>query len=176
MRFAESNYPTEWLEKVAAKDGGKAYQLKSIGRGHHEVGAKRIALSKDGAEKVAGSGDRGRVATHELGHGMEQAIPGLSAAERAYLWSRTSTGEVGSRERERVKGIHGSRKELGWQDEFPEHYTGRDYSGRFGGLLGGGRETDSFEVFTTTVESVMAGSEYADEGLTAFLLGTMALL
>lgn len=165
MRFAESNYPTEWLKK-ADGHGGKSYTLKSVNRGYHEALGKTIALSTS-EEQVTGAGGSGRVATHELGHGMEQAIPGLVAAERAFLWSRTSTGEMGSRKRLPKTRLYG--KESGYKDDFPEHYTGKDY-----GTPGTNRE--AYEVFTTGVESVFAGSPYLDDSLHQFILGTMAVL
>jgi hypothetical protein len=73
-------------------------------------------------------------------------------------------GPVGSRtRREAVDDLQG-HEGSGWKDEFPEHYTGKDYGGRF------------YEVFTTSVESVFAGSTYADENMRQWTLGSMILL
>jgi hypothetical protein len=93
---------------------------------------------------------------------MERAVPGLLAAERALLWSRASTGEVGDRKLVKTETIDGSSV-MG--DEFPLSYTGKVYSG-----------DRALEVFTTSVESLLAGSEYLDEDLRHWVFGVMALL
>lgn len=171
MRYAEKHYPTDWLELIDKAKGGKPWKLGDIPRGNHNWFSQQINLSKDAAEQVPGAGRRGRVATHELGHGMEQAVPGLLAMERAYLWSRTSTGEIGDRERETKKHLGGgyAAHENAYHDEWPTGYTGKDY-----GEPGGGAE--AYEVFTTGVESMFGGSNYLDEDFRAWMFGVMALL
>jgi hypothetical protein len=136
-----------------------------VQRGHFSEGTKLIALSDDGAINMEGAGKFDRVATHELGHGMEWVVPDLFDAEEAFLWSRTSSGEVGSRVREKPQGMYGGTREVTRPDEFPEKYTGKHYEGqRFR------------EVFTTGIESLMAGSRYLDTDMRQWLVGTLALL
>ena len=177
MRWAEQHYPTDWLAKArdrgqlfATPDGTeRAYRLGAVQRGHYSDSRREIRLSKDGAEKVTGSGDRGRVAVHELGHGMEQAVPGVLPLQNSYLWSRSSRGEVGSRTRDPRKLMAGYKNEAAYHDEFPEAYSGKDYPG--GAVRG---QSDAYELLTTGMESLMAGSPYLDPSFRQWLLGTLA--
>ena len=160
MRWAESYYPTDWLKAAATTQ----IDLKSVQRGYYNHGTATIALSGDNNEYVT-SWING-TAIHELGHRMERQVPGLLDAEEAFLWSRTSTGEVGDRKREAKTRIYAGPKEVGWKDEFKEHYTGKDYGGQ------------AYEVFTTGIESMFAGSPYADgdDDFTDFMMGVLATL
>lgn len=160
MRDAEAAYPTEWLDRARARGPIK---LGKTTRGYYYEPTRDIRLSAK-QEKVDGLGVYGDVAVHELGHEMERAVPGLLRAEEAMLWARTSQGEVGSRAREALTRIYEGPKEVGYRDEFPEHYTGKEYGGR------------AYEVFTTQIESLVAGSPYADDDLQAWTLGVLAML
>ena len=106
------------------------------------------------------------MSVHELGHAMEQAVPGVLALQHAYLWSRSSSGEVGSRQRDKKTAIY--NKEYGYKDEFPEHYSGKDYADY------NSSDPSAFELLTTGVESLFAGSKYLDDDFTQWLLGTLA--
>lgn len=176
MRQAEDVYPTEWLEALRAdlpnRYGGRtAIGLGPLQRGHADwAGNIRLSQSSPGFE---GDNGTGGVAVHELGHLMERSTPGLLAAQEAFLWSRTSTGEVGSRQRERVTRISG--REVGYKDEFASHYTGRSYAAQTS-TMGVGTAHESYEVFTTGIESLYAGSEYLDDDFRAFMLGVLAVL
>lgn len=163
MRYAETNYPREWLDTLDASPKG-AISIGSSKRGFFEGSNWIIRLSKDDNRNNTSGWvpPRGRVATHELGHAMETVIPGLSQAEEAFLWSRTSTGEVGQRERTKRKRIDSSTS---YVDEFPEAYSGKDYA-----------DGTHYELFTTGMESMFAGSPYLDEDFRNWLLGTLALL
>lgn len=158
MRYAESNYPTAWLELAKARG---AMRLAATSRGHYNPMMREIRLSKEAAG-APGVPARGRVATHELGHDMEVSVPGLLAAERALLWSRASTGDIGSRQLVQTARID---KQPVMGDEFPEPYTGKTYPG-----------DSAYEVFTTAVESLLAGASYLDDDLRRWTLGVMALL
>lgn len=165
MEFAEAGYPTDWLNMVKS-DG--PYKLGLSNRGFHNDYYRVIVLSPESV-KLTGAPEMGRVADHELGHGMEARIPGLLAAEEAFLWSRTSTGKIGSRKRTAKTTIYAGTKEEGYRDDFVEHYTGKDYLLR-NGAFGAG------EVFTTGKESLTAGSEYLDDDMRQWMLGVLALL
>jgi hypothetical protein len=177
LRWAEQHYPTDWLEKAAKQP----LTVKTVKRGYYSFGSSVIALSPDGSERVEGAGRYGRVSLHELGHHMERHVPGLAAAEDAFLWSRTTDEgtEIGARTRAAEKnrkqslGYRSTRfgREVSRRDDFLEPYTGKEYQG------------DSFEVFQTGIESIFGGSPYiyddkgqADEDFRAFMLGTLALL
>ncbi|MFI9845124.1 hypothetical protein ACIHFD_49455 [Nonomuraea sp. NPDC051941] len=164
MRFAEDAYPTQWLEAFRDRGGRQGWSLEKVARGHYNDYYRRIALSEQ-SERTRDGGTLGNVAVHEMGHGMERAVPGLWEAQWALLWSRTSTGEIGSRQREQLTEIYKGTKETGYKDDFPEHYTGKEYN-----------DGKHFEVFTTTVESLLGGSSYLDDDLRHWLLGVMAIL
>lgn len=167
MRFAESNYPASWLQH--ARDGapGGTLQLGTADRGYHR--GHEIRLSKDINEGTDGAGMRGRVATHELGHEMEGAVPGVLPLEHSYLWSRTSTGPAGSRKREPRVAMKGYKNEAAYHDEFPEPYSGKDYPGSSPAV-----PSRNYELLTTGMESLMAGSKYLDPSMRQWLLGTLA--
>lgn len=162
MRWAEEFYPADWLEHADTTQ----LHLKTIKRGHYQHATATIAISGgyDGAE-YSRSWAKG-TAIHELGHRMERQVPGLLAAEEAFLWHRTSTGGVGERKRTPLTRIYSGDKEIGFKDEFKEHYTGKTYGGQ------------AYEVFTTGVESMFAGSPYADgdEDFQDFMMGVLATL
>jgi hypothetical protein len=168
MRWAEQHYPASWLKKYRERAN---YRLGDIQRGHYADSTKEIRLSKD-TEKVTGGGDRGRVAVHEAGHAMEYGVPGILPLEDAYLWSRTSSGDIGSRTREKKASLGaGMSGERTYRDEFPEPYSGKDYPG-------GGKDglSSAYELLTTGMESLFAGSGYLDPGFRQWLLGTLALV
>lgn len=177
MRWAEQHYPTSWLAGAHARgykmaDGSTegVYRLGGIARGQYTDGQRKIELSK-GTEQVTGGGVYGDVSVHELGHAMERGVPGLTALEDAYLWSRTSSGEVGSRKRAPLEQLGGGHKadEAAYRSDFPLKYTGKEYGN--GNNIGG-----AYEVFTTAVESLFAGSDYLDASMRQWLLGTLATL
>lgn len=163
MRWAEDGYPTDWLNKVNANP--RPWVLKQTQRGYHNHYSRTIALSQSYTNVEGAVNDFAHVADHELGHAMEYAVPGLSAAEEALLWDRTSTGPIGSRTREALTPIFGAGSdETAYKDDFPEHYTGKDYGGR------------AWEVFTTAKESLTSGSSYLDDDLRHWVLGVLAVL
>lgn len=169
MRFAERSYPTGWLELFRAHGtkNGQKWKVGKIARGHYQDDTKIINLS-DGRAQTTEGGKLGDVAVHEMGHGMEKAVPGLLAAQRVFLWSRTSTGPIGSRQREQKTQIYAGKDEYGFKDDFPEHYTGKEY--------GAEGQQVHFEVFTTGIESLVAGSPYLDDDFRQWMLGVLALL
>jgi hypothetical protein len=163
MRFAEQHYPTEWLNALN-NNGRGALSIGSSKRGFFLNSAWIIRLSADDNRngRTPWVPPKGRVAVHELGHAMETTIPGLSSAEEAFLWARTSEGEIGERTRTKRKRIDSSTSYL---DEFKESYSGKDYA-----------DGTHYELFTTGAESLFAGSDYMDDDYRQWLLGTMALL
>ena len=169
-RQAEQHYPTNWLRALAESRGGQAITVVSATRGGY--GLKEMDLSKRPALTLSDPVGRGGVTVHELGHGMEETFPDLLAAERAWLWSRTSTGDVGNRDREPRKKLRGNNGD-GYEDQFANQYTGRTY-----GSPGQGPNREGFEVFTTGVESLFAGSGYmdGDPSFMEFMLGSLALI
>jgi hypothetical protein len=170
MRAAEASYPTDWLQAHHDKYKGSRV-LTEVGRGYHRPGGN-IALSK-GSVQMDDGGHYDSVAVHELGHGVESVVPDLLAAQDAFLWSRTSTGDVGSRERARLRDLaalypgHGYRAtERGREDQFTTAYIGKEYGDR------------AYEVLTMGMESLVAGSRWmdGDADMRQWLLGALAVL
>lgn len=175
MRWAEQFYPRAWIDAARTRDRAEI-ELREVRRGYSSPsknGKRVVALSK-GTDQMGARDTTGiyrDVAVHELGHQMEDRIPGLVAAQRVFLFDRTSEGEVGGRAREGKNALahiaNADAHEVGRQDKFPKHYTGKEYRG--------GR---NYEVFTTGIESLVAGSPYmeGDDDFRQFMLGVLALL
>lgn len=164
MDWAQDHYPTDWLAQV----GDGAFGIKITERGQYREWKREIDLSRR-SSAMTDIPEMGGVAIHEIGHHMELSVPGLLAAEAAFHWDRTSEGPVGMRVREgknATRVIGGRKKETGRENGYRNHYTGREYGG------------SAYEVFTTGVESVLAGAYYAenDPDFEAFILGTLAIL
>ena len=166
----------DWLRAiesfVPANYNRQHIGLGGLARGHADYRGN-IRLS-DSGKRYEGDNGSGRVAVHELAHFAQRSVPGLMAAEEAFLWSRTSSGEVGSRTREPLRNMNGhggDSSQYGYFDEFPSAYSGVDYS-RSRGRQG----TEAWEVLTTGVESIFAGSKYLDDDYRTFMLGVLALL
>ncbi|WP_433542063.1 SNF2-related protein (plasmid) [Streptosporangium sandarakinum] len=184
MRIAEASYPADWL--TLAREAGPV-RVES-GRGYYKpsdgVFIPEIALPweatpndvpRDGrfveeeatGSQFVGGNNASRGSVHELGHHMETVVPGLLAAERAFLWDRTSTGPVGERERHPLKETTNGTEPVHYRDGgFESPYSGREYG------------SDHYEVFTVGVESLMGGSHHLDDDpdYRAFTLGALALL
>jgi preprotein translocase subunit YajC len=180
MRTAEDVLPTDWLAAIDSElaTGGRYNRGGFLGLGESTRGYAdyqgNIRLSEYGGPQFEGDPGRGRVAVHELGHFAQRAVPGLLAAERAYIWSRTSSGEVGNRTREQLvnmDGIGGDSSQYGYKDDFKTAYAGVDYA-----KSKGRQGTEAWEIITIGLESLFAGSEYLDDDYRQWLLGTLALV
>jgi hypothetical protein len=165
LHWAEGAYPASWLT-AAAQHAARSYQgyrIRAVPRGQYNDSARMIELSRDpGREAVTGSGVYGSTATHEMAHVMERSVPGITALEEAELWRRTSTGQAGSRRREVMRQI--APGEYAHADRFPEPYSGKEYS-----------DSPARELFSTGVESLLAGGSYLDDAFEKWMLGVLAL-
>ena len=122
---------------------------------------------RDSAAIFVANGDSSN-ATHELGHRMQNRVPGLSGIEVAYL-ERRSRGCS-------LEKIYDKKKrdeyEMGYADSFPVHYMGKVYA-----------DSTYREVLTVGMEGVMhnrfgglrGGDGYREDQQTrAFILGLLA--
>lgn len=177
MASAHANYPDEWLDRLAARR--PTTELGIEGRGYNRGGGERIALSRKSTDP-----DMLGVATHELGHSMEQSVPGLRAMEWALHYERSAKRVVdGKTVLDEPFDIYGGDigmgQELAHRDTWAEDYTGKTYRGPNG--AGVGADT-SWEVFTTGVESLYEGSGYfiraidTDDEFRRFILGVLSVL
>lgn len=164
LRWAEQHLPTDWLAALA----GHGFTAADGDRGWFDpaTGKKWIA---DLGTPVDGAPGGGGSALHEVWHHLQTVMPEVSAAEWAYLWARTSRGDVGARRRESQRRLsdlfpgrgHGA-DEVTREDSFADAYLGREYPG-----------TGMFEVGPMGIESLLAGSPYLDDDLRGFVLGLL---
>jgi hypothetical protein len=179
IREAEQVFPTAWL--VAADKRGplnivhsdRAYFLAQQGK------ADTLAMSTDTYDPhSAFSSYPAEVTAHELGHRMEQTIPGLTHLEFA-LVRRKALDKYGELPQpsslSAVTGSAGYRPdEVTLEDEWPEPYTGKTYEHR--------DPTDpaaqSWELFQVSLQDTFGRSNRVYAGLQGqiFALGALALL
>lgn len=103
-------------------------------------------------------------AVHEWQHRFEYSVPGITHLEREFLHRRA--GEDAD-----LEPIYKGRREMGYRDDFVEHYMGKVYSG------------SAFEVMSMGAESLFSGQNgglvgahgggkmHADDDMRAFVLG-----
>lgn len=148
-----------------------------------------IILSRtEETERLPGQGSLHRAAVHELAHRMEYSVPGLNQMATSFRDYR-ARGED-------LKGINGSRTEVGYEDHFVHHYVGRSYENTGGDLmsaLGGGSEDpatpkgfrEATEVVSCGIEGLFGGgfggfmaassrTRTADHEMRHFMLGALA--
>lgn len=170
MERAEQLYPERWLDDVTAYR--PVVVLAEAERGVNIGGGRKIVVSEVNSSHVRGIGNVHHTAIHELGHSMEYSVDGLAQMEWAFLYERASllearfpTGEM-RRLMERPTLMYRTKygDEMAHEDEFKLHYTGKEYEG------------SAWEVFTTGIESLWAGSGYLDRDFRRWLLGVLTVL
>lgn len=135
LNEAKQVYPSDWLAKAAVDNSNIG--TKAVGRGYFSNMSGEIGISFD---KAKGFSSGYATAVHEMGHLFEYTIPGLKELEFAFAHQRAALG---------TKRTNMGSKEAGFQDQWRNLYTGKDY----------GYNIDSaYEIFTTGIESVFAGS------------------
>ncbi|HET9656129.1 MAG TPA: hypothetical protein VFP72_12290, partial [Kineosporiaceae bacterium] len=162
--------PREWIATAA----GKPIDVRVGARGWYHPETGRMSLA-DLGEAVDGAGPLGKSALHELWHHLESVIPDLVAAEWAYHWWRTSSGDVGGRRRDGRNGLRSladllpglgyGRGELTREDGFADPFVGREYV-----------DQGMWEIGAMAVESLFAGSSYLDPDLREWIMGVLGHL
>ncbi|HEY8588486.1 MAG TPA: phage minor capsid protein, partial [Naasia sp.] len=170
VRRAQDVYPTAWLAgNRAAQRGGLIVQAKgdaaSMGnRAYYDPTFHLIETGRYSDPQQAEA-----IVIHELGHAMEKTLPWIRQAERVFLHDRISRGKPGKRTADEASVIYEGTDELGFEDDFPQHYTGKTY--------GDGSDRQAFEVLTTGVQHLLGGDgDYADGDMEDFILGMLAVL
>ena len=132
---AKAVYPNDWLEKAA--EVFPEIRTENVTRGYWNEFSRTIAISFN---KADGFKNGYATAIHEMGHMFEYSVPGIKELEFAFAHQRAATGS---------RRTNLGSKEVGFQDQWRNLYTGKDY----------GYNTDSaYEIFTTGIESVFSGS------------------
>jgi len=144
LNQAKQVYPSDWLAKAAVDNSNIG--TKTVGRGYFSNMSGEIGISFD---KAKGFSSGYATAVHEMGHMFEYTIPGLKELEFAFAHQRAALG---------TKRTNMGSREAGFQDQWRNLYTGKDY----------GYNIDSaYEIFTTGIESVFAGSNMWSSPTTA---------
>lgn len=147
LEDAKKVYPKDWLD--VAEQTYTEIQVKKVRRGSFgsnllQSGKRRGRLNISTDKNVGVGADGYATTVHEMGHMMEDAVPGLKQLEWAY-WRRRA--DIDPR---RIKLP--SDPEPGVVDNWRNTYSGKLYRG-------GGPE-QNYEVFTTGVESVFGGAKF----------------
>jgi hypothetical protein len=172
MDWVAQHYPAEWLPQA-----GRVTVTQQTNRGFYSDPEDRIEVSNTYDQprfQDAVGGAYGQVFIHEYGHRMEAKIPGILRAEWLLHWDRTSTGAIGSREREEARwmgdlmpaGAAYGRDEVAMPDEFAHPYSGKVYSDS--------PDAHAWELFTMGMESLFAGSTHLDNDYENWTLGVLA--
>jgi hypothetical protein len=180
-------YPTEWVKAAAGRGALTLKPEDNSRRGSFDDNWNIISLPKSVDDVKPGLVERLDSAMHEVGHLMEESVPGLKALEWAYHTERTTdhtaAGQIrrdkyGRRSRTGVNAdqllavLTGQEGYQRWErargDQYVNAYSGKEY--------GDGGPTAMRELFTTMVESLLAGSTYGDDDALAWALGVLATL
>ncbi|OZF05239.1 hypothetical protein CH302_01040 [Rhodococcus sp. 15-2388-1-1a] len=177
LRDAEKFFPTEWLE---AADARGPLALGYVDRGFFlqkapsTLPTDSVVVSPRGTFSYrtgAHSDEATETMIHELGHRMEQAIPGLTQLEFALARSRATRGGVLE---DLVPVSNSQLTELTYKDDWLEPYAGRSY------VPAGYSRPDlvAHEVFQVGTQDLYGRSstKYGDDELQDFMLGVLALL
>lgn len=176
MDHAHGLYPSDWNDRLFARN--PTVELGLEGRGFN-TGGDKIVLSGD--EHAVGNGGRfGHTAVHELGHSMENAVPGLKGLEWAYHYERSQKQFDRLTQSWKLADeidIYGNGKEWAVPDAWQNRYVGKDYTTLTQKI---GPE-ENWEVFTTGIESLYEGSPYfgatgEDAEFRQFILGVLGAL
>jgi len=159
MQRGKEFLPKDWLKVIASE---KSITVKGVARGYQkgDVFSHLIEVG------ISGGSERGTTGTavHELMHVVEntsvrrnrrKSKTQLGHVESAYLQKRRKPGET-------VTAINGRSSEVGYKDEFFNHYSGRVY----------GRD-DHFEILSMGAEGAYGLDEAVDEEQAAFTLGIL---
>lgn len=169
---AEGFFPDSWVEKSARRP----LTLASSPRAFYQPrgdGSGMLALPSssgpyDGAFATAGD----EVTVHELGHRMEQHVPGLTHLEHAYVTSRATDPSGTLEKRKSLRDLYGGGydpSEMTLEDQWADAYAGKTYDGT---------PSSSWEVFQVGLQDTFGrGSRrFGGTGLQHFTLGALAAL
>lgn len=173
--------PTSWLEhsnadEMKAKTSRRGYYMEATLKDYEARGYTLDQLKKwkkadyihgqislSGVYREDGSGGMLRCAFHEMGHRMEDMVPGIKKLEKQFYDRRTAGEDL------RWLG-HGYKKtEKTRFDQFLSPYMGKDY---------GNKETSFYELLSMGLESVYSGSYdlKKDVDFANFIYGIIAAL
>lgn len=157
-------------------DPAQRYSMLAMTSEHEERRA-RGTRDRPAAPYGGGFADRvDEVTVHELGHRMEQQIPGLQALE--FAWLRAHTSQAGTVERQvSLRDVAHSgygAHEVAYRDSFNNAYTGRTYER---GPADPDPAARPWEVFQVGLQQTFGSeSRFGPNSLADFTLGALATL
>ena len=173
--------PADWVQAsnkrpMKAKKSKRGYYQEAVfkdeealkARGYTLEQLKRAKKMSYMEDTISLSGEAGdgmlRVAFHEMGHRMEDMVPGIKKLEHEFYRRRTA----GERLEWLGRGYKAS--ETARKDKFLSAYMGKEYTG--------GKETSFYELLSMGLESVYRGSYdlTQDEDFADFIYGILAAL
>lgn len=171
LRAAEQIFPEDWLRAADARGeldlnrNQRAYFLAGIA-GHRQ---DQIAASSRQSSGYKGGfeSENHEVMAHELGHRMEQAVPGLTYLEYALVRRRATVDGQLEQRTEMYPG------EFALRDKWGQAYAGKVYD-----VLVKDPARAPHEVFQVGIQDVFGRDlyRYGDSDLQAFVLAVMLTL
>jgi len=183
VREAGMWYPADWVDAAERRLGNLVVTDVGNERGYYQRpgrngSAARIATNVWSVE-APGVGDRDAVAVHEIGHHMEEAIPGLRGAEWAFWWRRTQEPGRAEQDLTRFQSLAERHPNSGYRESertVPDHF-GEDYTGK---VYDRADPDSTWEVFTVGIQQLTTNSVpnafRSDPDYEAFILGALATL
>lgn len=171
-------FPTDWLARMADSPlevvgSERAFYASGVGDWPDLMALSTLNLDYHGAF----SGYAEEVAAHELGHRMEQYVPGLQELEYTLVRRRAvenGTLNAPKNMADLVDGYNHADNEMTYEDRWPNPYTGKTYES--------GMPDDpaavSSEAFQVGLQDVFGRGvyRYGDRELSSFVLAVLALL
>lgn len=163
-----AKYPAQWADTFVDNFPQLAVKQTRRAQWRNRGGVPEVWISSH-TPRIKDFGAFDSATIHEIGHGMEDVIPGLKQMQYAY-WQRRAKSD-----NNKIEGIYSPRstREVGSVDEWRERYSGKSY---------GLSANSNYEIFTTGVESLLSGEGYfgdSTKGLTVdddfrqFILGVL---
>ncbi|MGW1828816.1 hypothetical protein ACWCO0_09760 [Streptomyces tubercidicus] len=172
------HFPSDWLSAMQDKP------LRVVGseRAFYNTGGDIMALSTRNSLTYDGafSSDAVEVAAHELGHRMEQYIPGLKQLEYTFIRRRAMLGDMllSPQNMANIQPQYDpAAKEMTYEDKWPDAYTGKTYEMAHEALMSDPAGAPS-EVFQVGLQDLYGRGtrKFGDDELQAFMLAILALL
>lgn len=170
LRAVEALYPTEWLQ---AADNRGPLSITVVDRAyfHAQPSGDVIAANRE-THPYDGSFEsyRQEVMAHELGHRMEQAVPGLTHLEYALVMRRgMESGHL-----EAPTRIYAGQDEFAYADRWINAYTGKTYATK----TNPDPASSAHEAFQVGIQQTIGrgSKKFGDEELEDLVLGALALL
>lgn len=142
LKEAFDEYPDDWVNTFS--ENYPVLDVRKVQRGFWNSGysTPRLRISTN-PTRIKDLPDGFDTALHEIGHGMEDSVPGLKELEYVFYHRRAQADGYNY-------NSWSNGREFGSVDDWRQPYTGRDY----------GAGISNYEIFTTGVESLLGGEGY----------------